>query len=157
MVRNVILVRCGLLAILGALASLTVLLPSAGGDAGQEKPPQPDLKADFDAFVKPLLAKYCLACHSTKEQKGSLDLERFAKLDAVRKDVKPWQHMIEQIEAGEMPPRGKPQPTATEKKKLLAWVHNVFSMPRPGHGLATPAMFRCGGSATPNTTPPFAI
>ena len=40
----------------------------------------------------------------------------------VRKDLKPWQQMIEQLEAGEMPPKEKPQPTADERKQLIAWV-----------------------------------
>ncbi|HXD86487.1 MAG TPA: DUF1587 domain-containing protein, partial [Urbifossiella sp.] len=77
---------------------------------------------DYAATIRPLLQKYCLGCHSTKAKKGSLDLERFTGLDAIRKDTKPWQGLIEQLEAGEMPPKGKPQPTAAEKQKLLAWV-----------------------------------
>src|SRR5262249_50771984 len=86
-----------------------------------------------------LLAKYCLECHATEVKKGSLDLERFATLDDVRKSVKPWQAMIEQLEAGEMPPKGKPRPTEAKKKRLLAWVRGFLdaearaSSGDPGH------------------------
>ena len=89
--------------------------------------PKADAKpADFAADVQPLLKKYCLSCHSAKAKKGSLDLERFATVADVRKDVKAWQGIIEQVEAGEMPPKEKPQPTDAEKKQLLAWIRGFL-------------------------------
>ena len=69
-----------------------------------------------------MLRQYCLACHSTEKHKGDLDLERFATLADVRKEVKPWQAMVEQVEAGEMPPKGKPQPSDAERAALIGWV-----------------------------------
>jgi hypothetical protein len=99
-----------------------------------------DGKIDF-ATIQPLLTKYCLGCHSTKLKRGSLDLERFQTLDDIRKDLKPWQGLIEQIEAGEMPPKEKPQPTAEEKKQLVAWVRSFLDSEAkaragdPGHVL----------------------
>ena len=95
----------------------------AFGGSGTAQKPASDAKSDY--AVKPIVQKYCLGCHSTKAKKGSLDLERFATLDDIRKDVKLWQGIIEQIEAGEMPPKDKPQPTAAEKKQLVAWVRSV--------------------------------
>ncbi len=80
----------------------------------------------FAKTIRPLLKTHCLNCHSTKAMKGDLDLERFGTLDDVRKDAKPWQAMIEQIETGEMPPKDKPQPTAEEKKQLVAWVRQFL-------------------------------
>ncbi len=80
----------------------------------------------YASVVQPLVKKYCLDCHSTKAKKGSLDLERFASLDQVRKDLKPWQQTIEMLEAGEMPPKGKPQPTADERKQMIAWVRGFL-------------------------------
>jgi hypothetical protein len=77
---------------------------------------------DFDKTIKPILKQFCLDCHSTKAKKGGLDLERFGTLPEIRKDLKPWQNLIEQIETGEMPPKDKPQPSAEEKKKLVSWV-----------------------------------
>ena len=87
---------------------------------------KPAAKNDFDGVVRPLLQKYCLSCHSTKVKKGSLDLERFATLDHVRKEIKPWQQMIEMLEAGEMPPKAKPQPSGDERKQLVAWVRGFL-------------------------------
>ncbi len=83
-------------------------------------------ESDFSTSVQPLIKAHCLNCHSTKSKKGELDLERFATLDDVRKDLKPWQAMIEQVETGEMPPRDKPQPSAEEKKKLVSWIRKLI-------------------------------
>lgn len=124
MQKNAILWRYGP-AMLVAGIGITVWLSLANAIGSQEKPPPP-AKPEFDALVKPLLTKYCLECHSTKAKKGGLDLQRFATLDDVRKHVKPWQNMIEQLEADEMPPRDKPRPTAAEKKQLLTWVRGFL-------------------------------
>lgn len=94
--------------------------------AARPEPTVAELKAEYGKDIRPILQKYCLGCHSTKAKKGSLDLERFGNTDDIRKDVKPWQGMVEQIETGEMPPKDKPQPTAEEKKKLIAWVKNFL-------------------------------
>jgi hypothetical protein len=85
-----------------------------------------DPKTEYGTVIRPLLSKYCLSCHSTKAKKGSLDLERFASLDQVRKDLKPWQQIIEMLEAGEMPPKKKPQPTASERDRLVAWIRGFL-------------------------------
>jgi mono/diheme cytochrome c family protein len=98
---------------------------SFGTNSGTAQKPADEPKPDF-AATQALLKKYCLACHSTKAKKGSLDLERFATLADIRKDLKPWQAMIEQIEAGEMPPKERPQPTEAEKKQLVAWVRALL-------------------------------
>jgi hypothetical protein len=96
-----------------ALLMLAAVLPGA-------EPP-----GDF-AAVRPLVQKYCLACHSTKTKKGDLDLERFATTDDIRKNVKPWQAVVEMLEAGEMPPKDKPQPSAEERKRIVAWTRGFL-------------------------------
>ncbi|HEV7223181.1 MAG TPA: DUF1587 domain-containing protein, partial [Pirellulales bacterium] len=83
-------------------------------------------EASFAAEIRPLVARYCLDCHSEKEQKGELDLERFASVDRVRKDLKPWALLIEQLEAGEMPPKDKPQPTREERRRLIDWTRGFL-------------------------------
>jgi hypothetical protein len=79
------------------------------------------LAKQFSTQIRPLLTKYCLSCHSASELKGELNLERFATLAAARTDVAPWQSLVEQVAAGEMPPKENPQPTASERKLLLDW------------------------------------
>jgi hypothetical protein len=106
------------------------LMPGAGGSgatAAEAVPPPIGLDdAGFDGAVKPLLAKYCLGCHATAKKEGGLDLERFTTVASIRRDVKPWQNLIEQVEAEEMPPREKPQPTAEERHQLVAWTRGFL-------------------------------
>ena len=114
------------------------------------------IRAGFERDVAPLVQKYCLSCHSTKAKKGSLDLERFATLDDIRGDVKVWQGIIEQIEAGEMPPKDKPQPTAAEKTQLLAWVRTFLDTEAKARS-GDPGMLRGSSSGASRLTRTVAV
>jgi hypothetical protein len=98
----------------------------AGVGVGTAQKPAPGAAADYAAVARPLVQKYCLGCHSTKLKKGGLDLERFATPDEVRKDLKPWQGVVEMLEAGEMPPADRPQPTAGERRELAGWARGFL-------------------------------
>ena len=99
-----------------ALAA-ALALPSLAGRAAT---------ADFQKEIRPLLNEFCLKCHSTKDQKGELDLERFKSLDAVKRDAKVWLQVEEQLELAEMPPKDKPQLSSAQKAKLVAWVRGTL-------------------------------
>jgi hypothetical protein len=80
------------------------------------------LSAEYDRDVRPVLERFCLECHSTDEKQGELDLERFAKLDDVRRDSQVWQKVVEMLDHGEMPPEDSPQPLTNQKTILSHWV-----------------------------------
>ena len=80
-----------------------------------------DQKQVFDQSILPLLKESCLNCHSTKKQKGDLDLERFASLTDIKKEPMIWQEVLEQIKNGEMPPKKEPPLSVENKTALLAW------------------------------------
>lgn len=82
--------------------------------------------ADFSSDIQPLVTQYCLGCHSTEKQKGELDLERFKSEEEVRQGAKVWQQVLHQFEIGEMPPGGKPQPTAEEFTRLKTWIRKAL-------------------------------
>jgi mono/diheme cytochrome c family protein len=85
-----------------------------------------DSQAAYLAQARPLIQKYCFACHSSEKHKGDIDLEHYTTLALIRKEVKPWQSMVEQLESEEMPPKGKPKPTDEERARLLAWVRGFL-------------------------------
>jgi Protein of unknown function (DUF1592)/Protein of unknown function (DUF1588)/Protein of unknown function (DUF1587)/Protein of unknown function (DUF1585)/Protein of unknown function (DUF1595)/Planctomycete cytochrome C len=114
------------LSIAGGGFALALVAFTAGVLHGGGPVPGRDLGDAYVKDVQPLLKKYCFACHSKKVHKGDLDLEQFASLGVIRKDVGPWQHLIERVEGGEMPPRGKPRPSADECKLLLTWVRAML-------------------------------
>jgi hypothetical protein len=110
--------RLAVLGTLGVAVALSVALAA--------EPPKSDLKTEFGSVVQPFTKKYCLDCHSTKAHKGGLDLERFSSTDVIRKHIKPWQQTLEMLEAGEMPPKGKPQPSAAERKQIMVWIRGFL-------------------------------
>ena len=74
------------------------------------------------ADVPSLLKSHCLNCHSTKEQKGDLDLEA----SDIHKEPHIWENVLEQMELGEMPPKKEKQLSAAEKTELTNWVRGTL-------------------------------
>jgi mono/diheme cytochrome c family protein len=98
---------------------------------------QADEKATF-APVESFLQKHCVACHGERDAKAGLSLVKFrTPLDVVRQR-KAWDGVVTMVEAGEMPPADKPQPTADERAAFLAAVEKIFvdhernAPPNPG-------------------------
>jgi hypothetical protein len=91
-------------------------------DARAEKPGR-----EFDADVAPILARYCLDCHSGADPKGKLDLSAKAAaflggeggpaIVAGKPDESP---LWEMVESGEMPP--KASLTDEQKGALKGWI-----------------------------------
>ncbi|OAI52906.1 hypothetical protein AYO44_04460 [Planctomycetaceae bacterium SCGC AG-212-F19] len=109
-----------------AVASVILLAVALTIRAQADKPKPGDAAAEFAAAVRPMLQKHCISCHSAKAKKGDLDLERFAALADVRRDLRAWQGVLEMLETGEMPPKKSPQPTADERQRLANWVRGFL-------------------------------
>jgi hypothetical protein len=80
----------------------------------------------YERDIQPVLKEYCFTCHSTKKQKGDLDLERFTSMELARRDPSVWEHALEQFANQEMPPKGKPQPTPAQMERLTAWMQDTL-------------------------------
>jgi len=74
----------------------------------------------FETGVKPLVARYCLDCHSGAEPGGGVDLGRYASAADVAADPEPWRLAADQLRAGAMPPEDAPQPAPEEREALRA-------------------------------------
>ena len=90
--------------------------------------PADSLGTDFTKEVRPLLNRFCFPCHNAKRQEAEIDLEQFGSLVDVRKSSRTWQKVLVMLEGGDMPPRGKAQPTADERKKLVTWVRGFLDV-----------------------------
>jgi hypothetical protein len=78
--------------------------------------------ADFKQAVAPVLAKYCIECHSGAEPKGELALDGYSDDRAAAKERETWERVKEMIELGEMPPKGKARPDAAELERMAEWL-----------------------------------
>jgi hypothetical protein len=66
------------------------------------------------------MQSHCAACHSGNARKGMFSFDSFVDLKAAQQDPTVWQTVREQIETGEMPPRGKPPMPDDSKRSFLA-------------------------------------
>lgn len=84
------------------------------------------LARQFAEKTRPTMQKHCLGCHSTEKQEGDLDLERFLSLKEIRKSPEIWKHALEQIQAGEMPPKNKSRPSAEDQLAITGWIQSYL-------------------------------
>jgi hypothetical protein len=97
------------------LASLLTPLILAGLLAAEETKPD---RLTFAKDIAPVVKQYCISCHSGAKPKASFSLEKIEG-DG---DRKTWDKVIRVLQAREMPPEDKPQPTAQERDKLLTFL-----------------------------------
>jgi mono/diheme cytochrome c family protein len=98
-----------------------------------------EIPADFPHTLRPLLTKYCVACHGpeteTRFQVAALD-------DSARRtgDLRLVEQIATLLETGKMPPEGETQPTGAERKQLAAGLRTglrrdpaLAAQANPGH------------------------
>ena len=118
------MMRCPLPTLLATL--LTLAAPAAGG-ARAADPPHAAADAAFKGKVAPLLAKYCLNCHGGAKPKGDLDLSKHGDTASVLAARKTWESVLEAVESGDMPPKGKPRPDQSESAAVVAWLQSQLT------------------------------
>jgi hypothetical protein len=107
-------------ALLGCLAAIQPVAGALGADlAASDK--------TFKAEVSPLLAKYCINCHSGAKPKGSLDLNKYSDTASVLKGRKVWERLLDALQNHDMPPEGKPRPTETESLVIVGWLQSQLT------------------------------
>lgn len=89
-----------------AAASVAAAIPAAG----------------FEADVRPLVARYCVDCHSAADPSGGVDLARYSTAADLAAAPEPWRLAADQLRSGAMPPEGAPQPSAEERSALRAGI-----------------------------------
>jgi len=119
------------------LGLLTRLAASAA-----ETPPAPDV---FTRDLRPLLEKYCFACHDDDVQKGDVNLAPYRTERDIHLDPRRWETITRLIRDREMPPpnrRPKDLPTPAERDRLADWLTHSLRhidydlIPKdPGHKL----------------------
>ena len=111
------------------LPPLGWLVASVGFASGRAGDPAPPAVAPngFQGAVAPFLAKHCSGCHNAEKKKGDLILDRFTDEAEALKAARVWEDVISRVEAKEMPPRTRPQPTLEEWSAALPWLRHAAS------------------------------
>lgn len=103
-------------------------------------------QAELAASGAAVVNKYCASCHSGPKPKGNLRLDTAAGFLAAGESGDPLYVEGNLDESllwirvgidGDMPPDGKPQPTAAEREQLKAWL--AAGAPYPAQSQAQPA------------------
>lgn len=63
--------------------------------------------------------QYCMECHDSDTEKGDFNIEDLPFEIKTIKTAEMWKHVLNSINAGEMPPEDKTQPKAKEKADFL--------------------------------------
>lgn len=93
-----------------------------GAPMAREVAPGAEVEQAFRRQVRPILQKYCFACHSDIKAKGELRLDALDDDFSTGKTATAWRAVEKQLRAGAMPPRSRPQPSAEELRLLMTWI-----------------------------------
>jgi len=119
--------------ICGAVAWTTQFLPAQTSDSAQKA-----LEPSFEQTVKPFFAQNCIKCHNTDLSTAGI---RVDQLDASLEDrqIPVWEAIRRRVQNGSMPPKGLPQPSATDRTRVADWIGNALEVarlrPAPKNGL----------------------
>ena len=81
----------------------------------------------FNQLVIPFLEHHCTRCHGHQSPKGDLSL-KFADEVAALAASEIWPKVVRVVDAGQMPPPGRPRPDAIELKGFRDWVNKAASL-----------------------------
>lgn len=79
-------------------------------------------KAALEKSVAPFLAKHCSACHNAKVKMADVNLEQLRDVSKGLAERNLWDDVLTKLRNGEMPPPGRPRPTAAEMKSVTGWI-----------------------------------
>jgi len=85
----------------------------------------------FAAHIRPFLDTYCATCHNDDLQTADLSFDRFETGTEASAAADVWNRVAERLRAGQMPPRGRPQPPADAKAQVLAWADGFAGAATP--------------------------
>ncbi len=74
----------------------------------------------YESAVTPVLKTYCINCHGGAKPKGSLALDKVTP--DFEKNGEVWKGVLERINDGTMPPKGKDRPSEAQAKTVSDWI-----------------------------------
>jgi mono/diheme cytochrome c family protein len=118
---------------LAAVLFVALVVSRSAPQAAEVKPAHDPASAqadqvEFKEKIVPLLAKYCLSCHSGDNPRADLALDIYKDAAAVIKHRKVWEKVAHNVRSREMPPKErKLKPTEAEIELLTTWIDNQLA------------------------------
>jgi Protein of unknown function (DUF1592)/Protein of unknown function (DUF1588)/Protein of unknown function (DUF1587)/Protein of unknown function (DUF1585)/Protein of unknown function (DUF1595)/Planctomycete cytochrome C len=109
------------LRVLAAIFMMTACFkPSFAADQFQE-----ELEHRLTRTVLPLLKDFCFDCHGATKQEGMLKLSDDTTLQAIAKNYRAWEIVLQRLRAEEMPPKdASKQPSSDERRAIIEWIQS---------------------------------
>ena len=98
----------------------TLLLATCGSAGADDKPSAKAVsESSFAETIQPFLTTYCVKCHGKREQKGEHRFDQLGSEIRSDNDLVDYQGILDQLNLGEMPPKGAKQPTDKERRQIV--------------------------------------
>ena len=88
--------------------------------------PPPSDSLGFSQVLRPLLDQHCFSCHNVGKVAGGINLEKYEDVGQLVEDGHIWLQVVQQIEAGQMPPDTKPALTLHERDALAEGIGRIL-------------------------------
>ena len=105
--------------------SIGVLAIILSGTVSRCAPPidSPVPASAFAETVNPFIENHCVACHGASTAKAGYRIDLLGTDFSAPSVAEQWQEVIDRINAGEMPPDGRPRPDVRQAAALVTWVN----------------------------------
>jgi mono/diheme cytochrome c family protein len=101
---------------------LCVVLVAVVHSASAEQQLESAYAHQYAHEVAPFLKQHCLACHGAEKQEGDVRFDGPMPDLVDGEQAERWLTAKQLISQGQMPPEGRPRPTADELTTVLAWI-----------------------------------
>src|SRR6266853_250938 len=83
-------------------------------------------ESSFQKTVEPFLSKNCALCHNAKIKTADLSLD-YHDAETALKDREVWEHVLDKLQSGAIPPTGAKQPSPDEVKAVSRWIETELA------------------------------
>ncbi|MDX2031904.1 MAG: DUF1592 domain-containing protein [Blastocatellia bacterium] len=100
--------------------------PPARQAQNRKAAPKP-AEESFEATVLPFFAENCVSCHNEKRSTGGLNLEAFKTAASLMAHRDAFEHILQRLRSGEMPPKSAPQPEAAAVNAVVRLIEGAYA------------------------------
>ena len=101
---------------------ISIALSGLSVDAAQS----PEADDHFESKIRPLLIKYCAACHDPEEEENAAPFLRAENVEQIGKMRSLWSSAAEQLQNRTMPPADEDQPSEADRLMLSTWIEKTL-------------------------------
>ncbi len=118
---------------MGTVAPFLFLATLAASGVAQAQADAKALTTQWDKEIAPLVDNYCFSCHGDGSHKGELAIDKYPTIAEMQHHRDVWKEIRDHLKYQLMPPLDKDQPSADERKKILAWIDAAVFPVDPAH------------------------